>query len=531
MQELPTYDSFYEEDKHLFDYLIVLRKRKKLIIFVFILVVFATLFSTYKSDPIYQSSTKLIIEKESSSSPITGKTIGYGDPLSHTMTVNTTIKMMTSAPVIRRLIVAMKLDAENNKKDLEVSFVRESISQLKTTVKFLLKKIIAKAISYLSSKGVTYFDVKRTDDIDIKEISYEELQNRKIQNLVSAIQNKIVVQQVPNTRLLNLLVKDKDPKLAANMANMLAKEYMGFTLANKIESSQQNLKWLNNELYDLRKKLEDDEKKLFEYKQKNKVFSISGKQKLIEEKIHNFNYSYLETRNKRMGLDAKINELNKNIKGIKGVANVRYLINNPMIEIIYGKIVNLEIELTRLSKIYKSKHPKLIMVKSEMDKTMIRLTQEIKKERDSLTSERKVMYAKELTLQKTISEFETDALYSSGKELKYTILQRNMNTSQNLYDLMVSRITESEILLTTNDSSIRIVETAQIPTSPISPNKKKSLFMGTLMGLISGVALAFFLEYFDQTIKTEENIQDRLDLPILSVIPKADKSVSYGDYK
>jgi len=278
----------------------------------------------------------------------------------------------------------------------------------------------------------------------------------------------------------------------------------------------------------LRKKLEIDERNFFEYKQQNKVFSIEGKQKLAERKIQEFNNRYLETRNKRLELDAKINELSKNIKGIKGVANVRSLINNPMIENIYAKMVDLEIEMTRLSKIFKSKHPKIVQAKSELDKTEKRLALEIQKERKNLKSQRKVLSAREATLEKTISEFESDALDTSGKELKFTILQRNMTTSQNLYDLMVSRVKESNILQTSSSSNIRMVETAQKPSSPVSPNKKRNLLLGIVLGLFAGIGLAFFFEYLDQTIRTEEDIQNHLNLPVFSVIPKADKSVSYG---
>ncbi|MCP3872997.1 MAG: aldo/keto reductase, partial [Desulfobacteraceae bacterium] len=184
MQENPIYDPFQEEDTHLTDYLIVLRKRKKLIILVFILVVLATLYATYKADPVYQSSAKLIIEKESSSSPITGERIDHESGRALEMTFNTNIKMMTSAPVIRRLIIALKLDTENNNKDLEVSFIKGVISQLKTNIKLLLKKD----------------DVKH----DIKEINDDKLQNRKMQNLIASMKNKISVGQIMNTRLLNL---------------------------------------------------------------------------------------------------------------------------------------------------------------------------------------------------------------------------------------------------------------------------------------------------------------------------------------
>jgi len=497
-------DLFQEEETHLSEYFMVLSKRKTLIILVFLLVVFATAFYTYTADPIFQSSAKLIIDPEKSSSPITGERTDYESYTSQVMTFNTNIKMIRSTPVVLKVITALKLDAENNDQDLEVSFIKQLITQLKANIKLLLKME------------------------DSLILSPQELENRKMQALIAMVKEKIEVEQVRDTRLLNLSAKDKDPVLAANIVNMLAEQYMAFTLGNKMDSSKQTLEWLNDELYDLRKKLEDDEKKFFGYKERNKVFSITGKQKLAEQKIQEFNNKYLETKNKRLELDAKIAELDKNIKGIKGVANVRSLINNPMIEAIYSKIVGLEIELTRLSKTYKSKHPKIVQARSERDKSEKQLAQEILKENKNLKSKRKVLYARERNLEKNITEFEEDALDASTKELKYTILQRNVNTSQNLYDMMVSRVKESNILQTSNTSNIRIVEKAQVASFPVSPNKRRNLLLSIVLGLFCGAGLAFFLEYLDQTIRTEEDIQKHFDLPVLSVIPKADKSSTYG---
>lgn len=491
-------DAFQEKEIHLSEYFMVLSKRKTLIILVFILVIVATMFYSYTSDPIFQSSTRLIIDNEKSSSPITGERVDFESYQSQTMTFNTSIKMIQSTPVIQQVIAALKLDAENNDQDLEVSFIKNLISQLKANIKLLLKMD------------------------DKQELSPEEIQNWKMQELIAMLQEKINVEQIRDTRLLNLSVKDKDPVLAADIANMLARKYMEFDLGNKMESSKQTLEWLNNELYDLRKKLEDDEKKFFEYKQQNMVFSITGKQKLAEHKIQEFNNNYLVTRNKRLELDAKINEMDKNIDGIKGVANVRSLINNQMIENIYSKIVDLEMQLTRLSKTYKSKHPKVVQAVSELEKSKKQLAQEILKERKNLKSERTVLYAREKILEKNITEFEKDALDASTKELKYTILQRNVNTSQNLYDLMVSRVKESNILQTSNTSKTRIVEKAHVPTSPVSPNKKRNFLLSMVIGLFAGIGLAFFLEYLDQTVRTEEDIHLHFNIPVLSVIPEVD---------
>jgi uncharacterized protein involved in exopolysaccharide biosynthesis len=505
MQDTPSESFFQEKEIHLSEYLMVLMKRRTLIILVFILTVLATAFYSFSVAPVYESSARLILDKESSSSPITGERTDYESYHSQTMTFNTSIKMIKSTPVIKAVIEALNLDAED--KDLEVSFIRQWLSGLKTNIKLLIRR----------------------DDNQIP-LSPEERQNRKMQELIAKVQEKITVEQIRDTRLLNISVKDKDPELAAAMANTLAAKFMEFNLANKMDASKQTLAWLNEELYDLRKKLEDDEQKFFDYKQENMVFSIEGKQKLAEQKIQEFNNKYLETRNKRLELDAKINELDKNLGTLKGVANVRSLINNPIIESIYAKVVDLEIELSRLAKIYKGKHPKIVQAQTELEKTRNSLSQEIAKEKENLKSERKVLFAREKTLESTLAEFEKEALDTSSKELKYTILQRNVDTSRNLYDLMVSRIKESNILQTANTSNIRLVETAQTPIGPVSPNKKRNLLLAMVLGVFFGCGLAFFFEYMDQTIRTEEDIQQHFDLPVLSVIPKADKSVSYGAY-
>ena len=187
--------------------------------------------------------------------------------------------------------------------------------------------------------------------------------------------------------------------------------------------------------------------------------------------------------------------------------------------------------MSRISKIYKSKHPKIVQAITELEKSEKRLEQEIQKERLNLKSKRKVLYTRESNLQKTIAEFENDAMDTSSKALKYTILQRSVNTSQNLYDLMISRVKESNILQAGNSSNIRLVEVAQVPLSPVSPNKLKNLLISMILGLFAGCGLAFFFEYLDQTVRTEEDIEKYFNLPVLSVIPQADKSGTYGaDY-
>jgi len=495
---------FLEKEKHLSEYVYVLYRQKILIFLFFVLVILMTVLVTWQTTPVYQATARLVIDDEKNVSLITGQITEYDNYISQDLAFQTHLELVTSAPVIETVIKILNSD-RLEKKEPGIGSFKPFIHQFRRKIKYIFDLNHGQAAASLVDPEI-----------------------RRMNNLVRYIQSKIDIDEVRNTRLLNIMVKDTDPELAADIANTLAQKYIEFNIAGRVQSSQENLEWLKNELHHLKKQLEDDEKAFYHYKQETKVFSMEGKQKVVDQKITEFNNKYLDTRNKRLVLDSKIKEIERLLKSNQGLVSVRSLISNGMIETINNKIVALEIEYSKLSKVYKYRHPQIIEIKSELDKSRNRLDDELAKELANLKSEYSVLLVREKILGKTIEEFEQDALETSGKELNYTILQRNVDTSQHLYDAIVARVKESDILKTSGISNIRIVEKAKTPESPISPDKRRNLLTGIVLGIFGGVCLAFFLDYLDQTLRTEKEVKDCLGLTVVAIIPEADKTEGYG---
>ena len=515
LNDAPFQDQMFQEKEiHLSEYVDILFKRKTLIISVFILILLATVYSNSRLVPIYQSTAQLVIDKEKTVSPITGnRMMGFESYMSAALTFKTHIVLIKSSQVIENVVKALDLD-QIEPQELEISWFRKMKTQLKENIKLLFKKSTP--------------EIEKIDDVTVSAAINKNSAERKLEVLIGSVRSKIMISEVQDTRLLDLIVKDMDPEMAANIANTLSREYIRFNLSNQLEASRENLAWLNQELYQLKKNLEDDERTFFEYKQQSKLFSVEGKQMQVTQKISDFNNRYLEARNQRVELDSKIAELERHLKNSKGLAKVRSLVNNPFIDELYNKINTIEINYSKMSKVYKAKHPKVVQLKSELAKSQKRLDDELAKELINLKSQRTVLKAREDILEKTIVEFEQDALDTSGKELEYTILQRNLTASQNLYNVMLTRIKETDIMKNSDPSNIRIVEQAMVPSWPVAPNKRRNFMLGIVLGIMGGCGLAFFLEYLDQTIRTEEDVQSYLNLPVLSVVPEADKSSGYG---
>ncbi|MFC1857296.1 GumC family protein, partial [Thermodesulfobacteriota bacterium] len=338
-----------------------------------------------------------------------------------------------------------------------------------------------------------------------------------------ALKGMITIEKVEDTRLLKISVSSPSPVRARDVANAVGQAYIRFNVANRVKSSESTLSWLTSQLYDMKKNLEDAEQEFLEYKQQARLISVEDKQRVIGQKITDFNDAYLAARNKRLELDTKLNQLRRITESGKDIPMLSSLIDNPLLTQLHGQLVNAELEFSGLSRVYKSKHPKMIQINTQITQTRKKLTQELLKEVENLKVERAILLSREKALQRTIGDFEQEGMDYNKKELQYTILKRNVEMNQNIYDALLVRLKEADIKENIDVSNIRIAEDAQLPGSPVGPNTRRNILYGVILGLMIGVGISFLWEYLERTLRTEEDIQKYLDLSVLSIIPVAEK--------
>lgn len=89
-------------------------------------------------------------------------------------------------------------------------------------------------------------------------------------------------------------------------------------------------------------------------------------------------------------------------------------------------------------------------------------------------------------------------------------------------ETVIERISE-EFVKTSKElvpnGNIKIIEKVELPTNPVSPNKKMNIAIAFLLGLMVGVGLAFLLEFLDNTFKNKDQLERELDIPVIGSIP------------
>ncbi len=102
----------------------------------------------------------------------------------------------------------------------------------------------------------------------------------------------------------------------------------------------------------------------------------------------------------------------------------------------------------------------------------------------------------------------------------YVDAKRDFETDQVLLDRMKLNLITHEIEAKAVPESIIVHDDPVISNSPVSPNVTMNLVLGAVVGLIFGVGIAFFLEYLDTSVKSLEDVERYLQVPVLAVIPK-----------
>jgi len=109
----------------------------------------------------------------------------------------------------------------------------------------------------------------------------------------------------------------------------------------------------------------------------------------------------------------------------------------------------------------------------------------------------------------------------NNKALEYSVLERELSTNRDLYNLLLTKLKEADISGKIQIPMIQLVEPAPLPMDPIRPMRALNFMVSLALGLLGGTGLVFSQEYSRRTIRTFQDLTAQLQLPILGIIPKS----------
>ena len=330
----------------------------------------------------------------------------------------------------------------------------------------------------------------------------------------STIMGGLSVQPQMNSRLVDIAFSSPSPEFAARAANAVADGYIAQELERTFGASSYAKSYLEEQLNLTKARLEQSERDLVEFAQKENLVNVGEGQSLAGQNLGTINTSLAEAQAQRIRAQARWSQLQAND------SLPQDLMAASLVPALRSQRADLQRQYQEKLQVFKPDYPDMQRLKSQVDEMDRQISAEIASVRRSVRAEFDAAVAQEQLLKGQLSSLRDESLDTDSRSIQYNILRREADTNRQLYDSLLQRYKMVGASSDARPNNITIIDRAQVPGGAYSPNGARNLAIGLFLGLLLGVALALLLEFLDDTIKTPEDVEQKLRLSVLGIIPR-----------
>jgi polysaccharide biosynthesis transport protein len=376
----------------------------------------------------------------------------------------------------------------------------------------------------------------------IELLKSETVVKRVLENLNNSIAASAITGGVTINRgmsegekndIIDVAFRHQDAETARNVANELCRTYIEYIKDVSVQDITVLILKLEEQIGKKESALDQKETALRLFKETNRAVELTSQTNVTISKLtqvetakQQAQLDMLECREKLSGLKKEINQQQVDI-----IQSITY--QNPY----QSRLAELELELNALSAEYSPEHYKVRMIRAEIDKIKEAMKSDIVKEaasqtlvknpiRQSLlqdlitvTIDKSVLDAKRNAQEQISKDLDNDLKKLPAVELQFAQLTRETESLLQVLKLLKTRFEEAKIKRDSQDSDLKILEWAQLPSHAVSNVRFSKILMTLLLGFLIGIGCALLLEFLDQSIKEPQEIERMLELPLLGIVP------------
>jgi exopolysaccharide transport family protein len=372
---------------------------------------------------------------------------------------------------------------------------------------------------------------KPTNTLTVDPLQSDSTQTSE---LLGGFKGGLHVAAIPNSRIIEIHYRSTDPQTAASIVNTLANVYVEQNFKTKFESTMQTADWLSKQLVDLQMKVESSQEKLVRYQKAHDILGLDEKQNITTQKLDELNKELTSAESDRMSKESLYKLAQSgNIEALSAapVAGAAAGTNagstgSTLLDSLRSRQADLKIQIAELSTQFGPAYPKVAQLNNQLKEVEAEIQTESHKTADRLHNQYLAALARENMLHEALNRQKGEANQLNESAIEYNLLKRDVETNRTLYEGLLERLKEAGITAGLRSSNVKIVNAARVPVGPSEPNVPRNLAFGLLLGLTSGIGLAFLLENLDNTVRTPEQAQVISLLPTLGMVPNGSRPLN-----
>ncbi len=339
------------------------------------------------------------------------------------------------------------------------------------------------------------------------------------------------VEQDRDTTLMNISVTTEDAKRSAEIANEIANVYRDRRLNAKRREIQRAIDAMSNEVRKQQERVEEAEAELEQIRQERGISLIGRGNMSYRVDATRVNMLESERSGARVEMlvrKARLDQL-MGLEGDKLMDAAAYIVSDPTLLGIRQQLIDSQVSMQLMLKngVMGKNHPDVLRLKGAVDELRRQLASALEGLKAGLNADYEVSRQKFNALEEELDRNKAMDIASEGENyLPFDRAERNVNIQRDILTALRARITQTGIEVEVPRTTVEVIEEAEAPSRPSSPLVVLNIFLSVVLGLLAGSGLAFFVEYLDVSIKTVDEVEKHLGLPVLAVIPQQSRPLT-----
>jgi succinoglycan biosynthesis transport protein ExoP len=338
---------------------------------------------------------------------------------------------------------------------------------------------------------------------------------------LAIMQNSVSVFQQRDTSLIVISVKRDDPDEAADIANLLAEVYRDSRLDFSSKETRGAIDKIEIAVKEQAQRVVDAEQQVQEIREQFGLAIVGGEGIDISEmQMQQLEADRMAAQQAMMEKEGILNIL-ENLEDQDLVDSSAGITSDPLVMNTIRQIQDIDVQLSSLSADYGPNHPEILRSQYQKKRAEEVLKQQLQSLRNRLQTEFDLAQSRFNKVDALLESVKATTIAEQGKEYQpFRKALADLETERMIYNQLSARLRQEIITLDVPRNPVEIIDSAEPNRRPVSPNLFMNVLLSIFVGLGAGVGLAYFIEYLDTSIKTADDVERILGLPVLGQIPQ-----------
>lgn len=331
--------------------------------------------------------------------------------------------------------------------------------------------------------------------------------------LAELLQRGVEIKPSRESSAITISYTAADPNFAAALANAYVRSYIDTTLELRVEPAKQYSALFGAQAKLARDRLETAQSRLSAY-QKERGLIIATDERLDVE-------------------TARLNELSSQLVALQAYAvesasrkstagaNSQEVLNNPVVAGLKSDLSRQEARLKELNSRYGPAYPQVQELQANINELKTRIDSEVSRVTSSFGINNTVNQSREAQVRVALEQQRQKLLKLKEQRDEAAVLLRDVESAQRAFETITSRFNQASVESQSNQTNVSVLKEAAAPSQPSSPRTVLNVIVSVLVGGMLALALALIAELRDRRLRSEFDVVEGLEVPLLGVLPKS----------